>query len=231
MTGTPAEAAGTGAPSFGRSVRGAVSDISVAIADDHPVFLDGLEALIEAEAGMAVVATAKNGEEAVRRFLALRPDVVIMDIRMPECDGVEATRRIIASEPETRIIVLSGDRRPPVLEALKAGALGFMSKDFVAEALVEGIREAAEGRPIVSRDYLGDLLAALRESPETNPLTLRERDILELVALGRTNEQIGRTLTISLSTVKAQLAALFEKLQASDRASALAVCFRRGWLT
>jgi DNA-binding NarL/FixJ family response regulator len=214
-----------------RSVSEAVSDISVAIADDHPVFLDGLEALIQAEAGMAVVATARNGEEAVRRVLALRPDVVIMDMRMPECDGVEATRRIIANEPGTRIIVLSGDRQPPVLEALKAGALGFMSKEFVAEALVEGIRDAAEGRPIVSRDYLTDLLAALRETPQTSPLTPRERAILELVALGRTNEQIGRTLTLSLSTVKAQLAALFEKLDASDRASALAVCFRRGWLT
>ena len=205
--------------------------ISVAIVDDHPVVLRGLEALIEAEADMTVVATAHDGEEAIRRVLATRPDIVVMDIRMPTCDGVEATERILAEYPETRVILLSGELGPSVVDALKAGACGYLSKDTADRDLVSGIRDAVEGRPVIASSVLGHVLEALRAIQEPSPLTPRERAILACVAQGSTNEQIAHELGYSVSTVKAQLVALYEKVGASDRASALAVCFRRGWLS
>jgi len=204
--------------------------ITVAIADDHPVVLHGLEALIDAEPDMRVVARAHDGEEAVRRVLATRPAVVVMDVRMPECDGVEATERILAGHPGARIIVLSGEEGPPVVQALKAGAFGFLSKTSLTDGLVTSIREAMRGTPDLSPSYLGRVLQEVRTPTEPCPLGTRELRIMELVAEGETNEQIGRSLGLSLSTVKATLAELFEAIGAIDRASALAICLRRGWL-
>ena len=213
-----------------RGVMPESESITVAIVDDHPVVLRGLEALIEAEADMRVVATAHDGEEAIRRVVATQPDVVVMDIRMPTCDGVEATERILAAHPEIRVILLSGELGPSVVTALKAGAYGYLSKDTVDRDLVAGIRDAAGGRPVIASSVLGHVLDALRHTQDPSPLTPRERAILACVAKGRTNDQIAHELGHSISTVKAQLAAVYEKLGASDRASALAVCFRRGWL-
>lgn len=204
--------------------------ISVAIVDDHPVVLQGLEALIQAEPDMAVVATAHDGEEAVRRVVATQPDVVVMDVRMPRCDGVEAAKMMLAASSQVRIILLSGERSPSVVAALRAGAYGFLSKTSIAQGLVEGIRDAAHGRPVIASSLLPDVLDALRETHEPSPLSPREREILGSVAEGCTNQQIARSLGVSVSTVKAELAAVYEKTGASDRASALAVCFRRGWL-
>ena len=205
--------------------------ISVAIVDDHPIVLRGLEALVDAEPDMTVVATAHDGQEAVQRVIATRPDVVVMDIRMPTCDGVEATERILTTYPSTRVILLSGDLGPSVVTALKAGAYGYLSKDTVDRDLVKGIRDAAEGRAVIASSVLGHVLDALRPTSDPNPLTSREHAIMLCVAQGATNEQIARELGHSISTVKAQLAALYERFGASDRASALAVCFRRGWLS
>jgi DNA-binding NarL/FixJ family response regulator len=204
--------------------------ITVAIADDHPVVLHGLEELIDAEPDMRVVARARDGEEAVRRILATRPAVVVMDVRMPGCDGVEATERILAGHPGARIIVLSGEEGPPVVRALKAGAFGFLSKTSLTDGLVASIREAMRGTPALSPSYLGPLLQEVRTPTEASPLGPRDLRIMELVAEGQTNEQIGRALGLSLSTVKASLAELFETVGAIDRASALAICLRRGWL-
>ena len=205
--------------------------ISVAVVDDHPVVLRGLEALIEAEPDMTVVATAHDGEEAVRRVIATQPDVVIMDVRMPTSDGVEATEQILAAHPEIRVILLSGELGPSVVTALRAGAYGYLSKDSADRDLIAGIRNAVGGRPVIASSVLGHVLDALRPSQDPSPLTSRERAILACVAQGYTNEQISRELGHSISTVKAQLADLYQKLGATDRASALAVCFRRGWIT
>jgi DNA-binding NarL/FixJ family response regulator len=202
----------------------------VAVADDHPVVLRGLEALIDEEQDMKVVATASDGIEAVTRVLATRPQVVILDLRMPRCDGVDATRRILAGLPDARVIVLSGEKTPAVMEALQAGALAFLSKEAIGSSLVDAIRAAASGTPMVSPAVLPDLLEALRQPSVPNPLTPREREVMQLVASGSTNDQIARTLALSVSTVKALLAGLFERLDAKDRASALAVCFRQGWI-
>jgi DNA-binding NarL/FixJ family response regulator len=204
--------------------------ITVAIVDDHPVVLQGLEAMIDAEPDMAVVATARDGLEAVRRVVATHPDVVVMDVRMPGCDGVEAARQILAEHPGVRIILLSGEQDPSVVSALRAGAYGFLSKTSIAHGLVSGIRDAANGRPVIASALIGDVLDALRTTQTPSPLTGREREILEAVALGRTNEQIAHALAVSVSTVKSELATINEKIGASDRASALAVCFRNGWI-
>lgn len=204
--------------------------ISVAIADDHPVVLQGLESLIDGQADMDVVATARDGDEAVRRVLATRPDVVVLDIRMPVLDGTEATRRILAERPETKVIILSGDDGSAVVEALRAGACGYLSKATIVDSLVEGIRDALAGRPVVGEEVLGGLLGALRDPGNGPALTDQDRELMELVAAGRTNDQIARQVHASVSTVKARLASLYERLGASDRASALAICFRNGWL-
>jgi DNA-binding NarL/FixJ family response regulator len=205
--------------------------ITVAIVDDHPVVLRGLEGLIEAESDMTVVATARDGEEAVRRVIATHPDVVVMDIRMPTCDGVEATEQILAVHPEIRVILLSGALGPSVVTALKSGAYGYLSKETADRDLVGGIRDAAHGRPVIASAVIEHVLDAIRHTQDPSPLTPHDRSILASVAQGNTNEQIAHELGHSISTVKAHLAALYEKVGASDRASALAVCFRRGWIT
>jgi DNA-binding NarL/FixJ family response regulator len=205
--------------------------ITVALADDHPVVLRGLEALIEEEPDMDVVATARNGEEAVARVVATRPQVVVLDLRMPVCDGVEATRQILARSPGSRVILLSAERSPSVLEALQAGAIGFLSKDAIGDSLVDGIRAAAEDKPVMSQPVLAKLIESIRRPAAANPLNDKEKQIMELVAAGETNEQIARELRVSVSSVKAGLGSAFQKLEARDRASALASCFRRGWIS
>jgi DNA-binding NarL/FixJ family response regulator len=204
--------------------------ISVAIVDDHPILIQGLEAMIEAEADMTVVATAHDGNEAVRRVAATHPDVVVMDVRMPGCDGVEAAKQIISADPHVRIILLSGEPDASVVAALQEGVYGFLSKTSLARGLIEGIRDAAKGRPVIAPALLDDILVALRTTHQPSPLTHREREVLESVARGWTNEQIAHELEISVSTVKAELTEINEKTGASDRASALAVCLRKGWI-
>jgi DNA-binding NarL/FixJ family response regulator len=204
--------------------------ISVAIVDDHPIVLRGLESIIAAEPDMVVVATASDGEEAVRRVLATRPDVVLMDVRMPGTDGVEAAKRILEARPDIRIVLLSGERDASVIAALKAGAYGFLSKAAITEGLVNGVRDAASGRPVLPATLVQDVLDALRAPRSPNPLTPRQRQIMEAVASGQTNEQIAHGLGLSVSTVKAELAAINERIGASDRASALAISFREGWI-
>ena len=137
----------------------------------------------------------------------------------------------MAVHPNIRVILLSGELGASVVSALKAGASGYLAKDAADRDLVDGIRAAADGRPVIAAAALGHVMDALRRSEERSPLTPRDRVMLECVAQGNTNEQIARELGHSISTVKAHLAALYAKVGASDRASALAICFRRGWIS
>jgi DNA-binding NarL/FixJ family response regulator len=206
--------------------------IRVVLADDHPLILDGIRALIEDAPGMRVVGEATNGDDAVSTVLAEKPDVAVLDVRMPGCDGVEATRRIVRQRPGTHVIVLSASADAEIaVQALRAGAIGFLPKAAFGTALLDGIRSAASGEIALTPDMVSSVVRELHAPSSPNKLTDADRKLLELVAEGYTNTQIARAMTVSVSTVKAHLSALFKKLGARDRASALAICFRRGWLS
>jgi DNA-binding NarL/FixJ family response regulator len=205
--------------------------ITVLVADDDAAALQGLEALFSEAEGIDVVAAATDGREAVRLAVEHEPIVVVMDIGMPGCDGLDATRLIRQQRPEARVIVLSVDESSDqAMQAFRSGAVGFLPKDSAGKYLVEGIRMAAQGEAVMTPSVGSHLVRSMYEGQSDYTLTAREMAVIRLVAEGRTNDQIGRALDTSVSTVKAQLSALFEKLGARDRASAVAVCFRRGVL-
>jgi DNA-binding NarL/FixJ family response regulator len=207
-------------------------EIRVFLADDHPLILEGIRALIENAPGMEVVGEATNGDDAVVAVLAARPDVAVIDVRMPGIDGVEATRRIVRDHPETRVIVLSAQADADIaVQALRAGAIGFLPKAAFGTTLLDGIRSAASGEVALTPDMMSSVVRELHAPAAPNGLTEADRRLLELVAEGCTNTQIARTMSVSVSTVKAHLSALFKRLGARDRASAIAICFRKGWLS
>jgi DNA-binding NarL/FixJ family response regulator len=205
--------------------------ITVVLADDHPVVLDGLRALISGCEDMDVVATATDGNAAVEAVLSSKPAVAVMDVRMPGCDGIEATRRILESEAGVRVIVLSAMQEPSVAaQALRAGAIGFLSKEAIGQYLIDGIRQAAEGKAVVTAELVTRIMQDSSSFSSQSPLSRRDEHIVRLIADGHTNEQIARTLEISVAMVKMHLSGLFERVGAKDRASALAICFRQGWI-
>jgi DNA-binding NarL/FixJ family response regulator len=181
---------------------------------------------------MEVVGEATNGDDAVSTVLSQHPDVAILDVRMPGLDGVEATRRILRDRPQTRVIVLSAQAdAETAVQALRAGAIGFLPKEAFGSTLLDGIRSAASGEVALTPDIVSSVVRELHTPAATNGLHDDDRRLLELVADGCTNTQIARAMSVSVSTVKAHLSALFKRLGARDRASALAICFRRGWLS
>jgi DNA-binding NarL/FixJ family response regulator len=203
--------------------------IGVVIADDHLMVLDGLCELIDGTPDLRVVATATDGESAVRVALAHRPRVVVLDVRMPRCDGLEATRRILEVHPEIRVLLLSGAADPSLaVEAFRAGAAGFAPKSAYGSQLLEGIRAVARGETYAPPEILPMIAATLREA---RPVDETDKHILRLVADGATNEHIAHELGTSLGSIKARLASLFDELGARDRASLVAAGFRRGILS
>lgn len=207
-------------------------EIRVVLADDHPTILEGIRALIQGAPGMEVVGEATNGDDAVSTVLSQHPDVAILDVRMPGLDGVEATRRILRDRPQTRVIVLSAQAdAETAVQALRAGAIGFLPKEAFGSTLLDGIRSAASGEVALTPDIVSSVVRELHAPAATNGLHDDDRRLLELVADGCTNTQIARAMSVSVSTVKAHLSALFKRLGARDRASALAICFRKGWLS
>jgi DNA-binding NarL/FixJ family response regulator len=206
--------------------------IRVVLADDHPLILEGIRSLIRDAPGMEVVGEATNGDDAVSIVLAEHPDVAILDVRMPGIDGVEATRRIVRDHPSTRVIVLSAQADAEVaVQALRAGAVGFLPKEAFGTTLLNGIRSAASGEVALTPDIVSSVVRELHAPAPASELSHADRRLLELVADGCTNTQIAREMSVSVSTVKAHLSALFRKVGARDRASAIAICFRRGWLS
>ncbi len=206
--------------------------IRVVLADDHPVVLQGLTSLLEDRDDMEVVAAVRNGREAVNAVVDVHPEVAVLDIRMPGGDGLEATRRIVQNSPETKVIVLSGaDEASSALEAFKAGAIGFLPKASMGKFLIDSIRMAAKGQAIMTLDTVTEVVKSVERDSEPSALTEREGEMIRRIADGQTNEQIAKALGVSVSTAKAYLTELFQKIGASDRASAVAICFRRGWLS
>lgn len=204
--------------------------VGVLIVDDHPVVRSGIRGMLEGQPDFEVVGEAVNGEEAVDLTGRLNPAVVLMDLRMPGTGGVAATARIRKDYPETRVLVLTtSDSGADILRAVEAGATGYVLKDAPREELYGAIRAAAEGKPLLTPDVAAHLMERVR-LPSEESLSGREVEVLELVARGKGNKEIARTLWISEATVKSHLLHVYDKLGAADRASAVAAAMKRGIL-
>jgi DNA-binding NarL/FixJ family response regulator len=213
---------------------------SVLIVDDQPLQRMGFRMVLESEPGISVAGEAGNGSEAVRRTADLSPDVVLMDIRMPGMDGIEATRRITASGGRSRVLVLTTfDLDEYVYAALRAGASGFLLKDARPDELLAGIRAVALGdavvAPALTRRLLHAFTAALpaavrgtSDDPRLSALTERELEVLRAVATGLTNAEIAQELQLSESTVKTHVGRAFAKIGARDRVQAVIIAYDVG---
>lgn len=197
--------------------------ITVVLVDDHRVVVEGLKLLLEAFDDVTVMGSATDGDTGAELAISLSPDVVLMDLSMPGCDGVQATRRIAAGAPQTAVVVLttSGDREQ-VLRSLDAGAVGYLMKDTDPQALHEGIRAAAVGgSPIDPR--VARALVETRRTGVSGPrslLTSKQREVLELVAAGLPNRLVGKRLGVSEKTVKAHLTQIYAAIGVTDRVQA-----------
>jgi DNA-binding NarL/FixJ family response regulator len=208
--------------------------IRLLIADDHPVVRAGLAGLLSDEPGFEVVAEASDGDEAVRLAAATRPDVVLMDLRMPLVDGVAATGRLVAGEagdPVPRVLILTTyESDDQILAAIEAGASGYLLKAAPQAEIVAGIRSVAAGQSALSPQVAVRLVERMRRPEPGTVLTARETDVLRLVATGLSNKQIAVALGIGESTVKTHLLKVFEKLGVADRTRAVTLAMERGLL-
>jgi DNA-binding NarL/FixJ family response regulator len=209
--------------------------IRVLVADDQSMVRAGFRMLLSDEEDIEVVAEAANGVEAVDKAARFDPTVVLMDIRMPELDGIEATRRILAADSDARILILTTfDLDEYVYEALKAGASGFVLKDDPPEQLLAAIRTVAGGdallSPTVTRRVIKEFGRLPRPAPpkELDELSDREREVFRLVARGLSNAEIGQELFISETTVKTHVTHIFQKLNLRDRVQAVVLAYQTG---
>ncbi|HEU0057167.1 MAG TPA: response regulator transcription factor [Gaiella sp.] len=209
--------------------------IRVLVADDQSMVRAGFRMLLSGEEDIEVVAEASNGKEAVEKAARFDPTVVLMDIRMPELDGLEATRRILAADPDARVLVLTTfDLDEYVYEALRAGASGFVLKDDPPEQLIAAVRTVSSGdallSPAVTRRVIGAFTRMPRPSPpkELDDLSAREREVFRLIALGLSNAQIGQELFIGETTVKTHVTHILSKLGLHDRVQAVVLAYQSG---
>lgn len=199
----------------------------VLVADDHPAFRRGLQLMLADVDGLEVVGLAQTGDEAVELAASLGPDVLLMDLRMPGVDGIEATRRIMRENGEAAIVVLTMfEDDDSVLAAMRAGARGYLLKGADQEEIVRAIRAAAAGEAIFGREIAARVLDHFARGPGSTAaafpaLTEREREVLELIAGGKGNATIAHELMISLKTVRNHVSNIFTKLQVPDRAAAI----------
>ncbi|MEO8158806.1 MAG: response regulator transcription factor [Betaproteobacteria bacterium] len=199
--------------------------IRVLIAEDHVLVRRGLAAIINMEEDVTVVGEAADGEEAIEQWRRLRPDVVLMDLRMPRLEGVGAIKRIRAEDPRAAIIVLTTfDHDEDIYAGLRAGAKAYLLKDVQPEELFSCIRAVHAGEAYLQPKVAAKLVQRVQE----HKLTEREEQILKLLAEGKSNRAIGQALHITESTVKSHLKSLFVKLDATSRAEAIALAARRG---
>ncbi len=208
------------------------------IADDQAMVRQGFGALLAAQPDISVIGDAANGAIAVAEAKRLRPDVVLMDVRMPEMNGLEAARAILAAgfDPPVRVLMLTTfDIDDYVYEALGLGASGFLLKDAPADELVRAVRVVAEGQallaPTVTRRLIADVTRRPKPAPALNALTPREREVLELIAKGMSNTEIAEALFVAEQTVKTHVSKVFSKLDLRDRAQAVVIAYESGLVT
>jgi len=207
--------------------------IRILVTDDHAIIRKGIRAMLEIVPDMEVVGEAADGQTGVAQAVALRPDVILMDLVMPEMDGIEAIRQIKVQQPEARILVLTsfaGDDK--VFPAIKAGALGYHLKDSDPEELVQAIRQVHRGEaslhPMIARKLLQELARPLEQPPTPDPLTQRELEVLRLVAQGLDNQEIADRLVISEATVRTHVSNILSKLHLASRTQAALYALREG---
>jgi DNA-binding NarL/FixJ family response regulator len=207
--------------------------IKLLITDDHPVVREGLISMISREPGFKVVAEASNGLEAVSKAIQFKPDVILMDLRMPEMDGVEAIRQIAEVEPNTKFIILttfSDDEY--IFKGIEVGARAYLLKDAPREELFKAIRAVYRGesliQPVVASKVLSRFAELSRQSQAPEVLTDRELQVLILIAKGSANKEIAAALNISNSTVKTHIASIFQKLGTNDRTEAVTMALKKG---
>jgi DNA-binding NarL/FixJ family response regulator len=210
--------------------------VTVVVADDQSAVREGLVLLLGTLPGIAVVGQAADGEAAVEAVAAANPRVVLMDLNMPRCDGVEATRRIRADHPGTRVVVLttySDDES--IIGALQAGALGYLTKDATRAEIGRAVQAAAAGQAVLDPEVQQRLLSAAARAPaartgdDEGDLTPREADVLRLIAAGKSNREIARALFVSEATVKTHVNRIFAKTGSRDRTQAVRFAFTHGF--
>jgi DNA-binding NarL/FixJ family response regulator len=210
--------------------------VTVVVADDQSAVREGLVLLLGTLPGITVVGQAEDGEAAVETVAATRPQVVLMDLNMPRCDGVEATRRIRAEQPATQVVVLttySDDES--IMGALQAGALGYLTKDATRAEIGRAVLAAAAGQAVLDPAVQQRLLSAAVRAPTAQPdhdpdeLTPRESDVLRLIAEGKSNREIARALFVSEATVKTHVNRIFAKTGSRDRTQAIRYAYTHGY--
>ena len=207
--------------------------IKVMITDDHPVVREGLSAMLRKEQDIQVVGEAENGAEAVDKARELRPDIILMDLRMPEVDGVEAMRQIGAVNPDTKFIVLTTyDNDEYIFKGIEAGARAYLLKDAPREDLFKAIRAVHKGESLIQPAIAGKVLDRFaelsRQAQGVEALSEREVEVLKLVAKGAANKEIAAELAITESTVKTHIQTIFQKLGVSDRTEAVTEAIKKG---
>ena len=210
--------------------------IKLLIADDHTLVRQGLRQLCEGLGSFTVVAEAENGAQAVAAVRAVQPDVILMDIVMPDMDGVEAIRQIMRQAPTARIIALTMYRQEQyMLDAIRAGARGYLLKTVDAEELIAAIKAVHRGEylidPIIAARVLSEFHLSIPEVPQVEPLTESEMAVLRLVAQGVENQNIAQALNYSVYTVANRLRTIYAKLQVTNRTQAALYALRQGWAT
>jgi NarL family two-component system response regulator LiaR len=207
--------------------------IRLLIVDDHTIVRKGIRALLATETDIEVVGEAANGREAIAQTANLHPDVILIDLMMPEIDGIEAVRRITADYADTRILVLTSFATDDkVFPAIKAGASGYLLKDSAPNALISAIRQVYRGEsslhPKIARKLLKEISRPMEQVPTPDPLTQREVEVLKLVATGLSNQEIADTLTVSEATVRTHVSRILNKLHLASRTQAALYALREG---
>jgi two-component system, NarL family, response regulator DegU len=208
--------------------------IRLMLVDDHRMLRQGLRRSLEEE-GFYVVGEASDGDEAVRLVPAAKPDVILMDVSMPDMDGIEATRRILQNDPDKRIVMLTMHADKDLIDAaIKAGAVGYLTKDCSTDEVIEAVRMAANGETALSPQLAKTMLSEVRKidekagREEDRLVTKREEEVLQLIADGCSTPEVAQKLYISQKTVKNHLASIYEKLNARDRTQAVLLAVRMG---